>query len=426
MAPFLWCAENPLNGAQSNALLVATVPGRDSGAGVLANMINSISGHHVRGFAASAGYVHLAEFSHRWLNMREKMTDPNNPDYAYFSQFRLQPRDGFASSNPDSDFRSMQELIRRRIKPAWFHFYNLTNVLCGVRSLLIDAIQPPKAGNAFGFMHAFSLHEEAVGESMGKLSQRSEDASMIMKSLDLFLMLFPKGRVIVHLPFTELPRPEYGRPRCVCPATARCLPLPEGDTWPDERVQVMQQLLRFHHERPERTLLTVAVRDFGNLSSLADRLVDFLEVPTSTVPISDAEDQGNAVAGSSKGKKHGAGLPPRAAIKRAGARSLQGWSARLRREKVLSLQKGPTALQASNAAASGERQRLGRQFGCRVEKKVPLAGLFVCPETRCEGSLATDSSTSQSSKKRACTTCPTTLADWGWRSWSQPEDAEAF
>ena len=50
--------------------------------------------------------------------------DPSHPDYAYFSQFRSDSRDGFQPS-PNSDYRPMEELLRRRIKPAWIQYFNV-------------------------------------------------------------------------------------------------------------------------------------------------------------------------------------------------------------------------------------------------------------------------------------------------------------
>ena len=58
--------------------------------------------------------------------MREKGEQSNNSHFAYFSQFRSTPRDGFAS--PDSDFRPIEELMRYRIKPAWYHYFNFSKV----------------------------------------------------------------------------------------------------------------------------------------------------------------------------------------------------------------------------------------------------------------------------------------------------------
>ena len=66
---------------------------------------------------------------------RRKMTTPDDPDFAYFSQFLSTPRDGStAPAAEDTDFRSFEELMRRQIKPAWYHFYNLTKVLCEVHA----------------------------------------------------------------------------------------------------------------------------------------------------------------------------------------------------------------------------------------------------------------------------------------------------
>ena len=119
-------------------------------------------GWDVRGAAASAGWMHLARFVRQWTTMRRKMTTPDDPDFAYFSQFLSTPRDGFAPAAEDTDFRSFEELMRRQIKPAWYHFYNLTKVLCEVRSLAMHSLLPPAAVGTsaavparFGFVHAF-------------------------------------------------------------------------------------------------------------------------------------------------------------------------------------------------------------------------------------------------------------------------------
>ena len=121
--------------ADARPLLVATVPGRESGVAPLRAALNALPGWDVRGAAASAGWMHLARFVRQWTTMRRKMTTPDDPDFAYFSQFLSTPRDGFAPAAEDTDFRSFEELMRRQIKPAWYHFYNLTKVLCEVRAL---------------------------------------------------------------------------------------------------------------------------------------------------------------------------------------------------------------------------------------------------------------------------------------------------
>ena len=147
--------------ADARPLLVATVPGRESGVAPLRAALNALPGWDVRGAAASAGWMHLARFVRQWTTMRRKMTTPDDPDFAYFSQFLSTPRDGFAPAAEDTDFRSFEELMRRQIKPAWYHFYNLTKVLCEVRTLAMHSLLPPAAVGAavvparFGFVHAF-------------------------------------------------------------------------------------------------------------------------------------------------------------------------------------------------------------------------------------------------------------------------------
>ena len=150
--------------ADARPLLVATVPGRESGVAPLRAALNALPGWDVRGAAASAGWMHLARFVRQWTTMRRKMTTPDDPDFAYFSQFLSTPRDGFAPAAEDTDFRSFEELMRRQIKPAWYHFYNLTKVLCEVRTLAMHSLMPPAAVGPppphsvparFGFVHAF-------------------------------------------------------------------------------------------------------------------------------------------------------------------------------------------------------------------------------------------------------------------------------
>ena len=84
--------------ASIRAVLVATVTGagtsRDTGASVLAHLLNARPDYAVRGFAAGAGWVHLAEFTQRWRDMNDKMTNAHNPDYIHFSQFKADPDEG--------------------------------------------------------------------------------------------------------------------------------------------------------------------------------------------------------------------------------------------------------------------------------------------------------------------------------------------
>ena len=229
--------------ADARPLLVATVPGRESGVAPLRAALNALPGWDVRGAAASAGWMHLARFVRQWTTMRRKMTTPDDPDFAYFSQFLSTPRDGFAPAAEDTDFRSFEELMRRQIKPAWYHFYNLTKVLCEVRSLAMHSLLPPAAVGTsaavparFGFVHAFEAAHAGTADPTERDAYGIDDvlqarrrpphtraprvatarppapapdsrARRVSQSLDVFLLLFPRGRVLIHLPASPLPPP---------------------------------------------------------------------------------------------------------------------------------------------------------------------------------------------------------------------------
>ena len=379
------CAEDSNHGADSQVLLLATIAGRDSGASVLANIINSIDGHHLRSFAASAGWAHLAEFTRKWLTMREKMTQADHPDHTYFRQFRKSDRDGFPASSPDSDFRSISELIRRRIKPAWYQLFNLTKVMCGVRNLLIRAISPTRSTRVFGFLHAFSDHEEesATRGDEGRVSDykdKGATASMMLASLDLFLALFPRGRVILHLPFTELPNSTLGQPRCACKPTAQCRTTPE---WAEHREHMQRQLLRFHEHRPNRTLLVDASREFSNMSQFVHRVMHFLDEPST---------------------HH---------TEARGSRSLVSWTSRLQRDGILTLRR----------SAMPRNQSLQERLRCHIDHPRGANAVWMCPHSRCARQKAATAGDlpPRLEVKAICTMCTTTLGEWGWREWSLGE-----
>ena len=139
MHPLVDCQADPSAGSDAPAVLIATVPGRDAGTSALVHALNTLPGFGVRGFASGAGWMHLSEFSQRWIGIRRKMEDPNDPDHAYFEQFQYSRKDGFPPSAQGSDFRSLDELLRRKIKPAWYHFFNLSHVMCrGSDGLALD------------------------------------------------------------------------------------------------------------------------------------------------------------------------------------------------------------------------------------------------------------------------------------------------
>ena len=213
------CQTNPDTGADASALLIATMPGRDAGTSALVHGLNTLPGISVRGGASANGWMHLAEFTQKWIGIRRKMEEPTDPDYAYFSQFRRSSKDGFAASAPHSDFRSLDELLRRKIKPAWFHFFNLSHVLCSVRQMVIH-MHNPNQRETFGFVHVFQMSALAPdGSGSAEVDDptlKQYPASAALRSMDVFLRLFPKrGRVLVNMPLVPLPDPRMPQPRCI-------------------------------------------------------------------------------------------------------------------------------------------------------------------------------------------------------------------
>ncbi|KAL1519085.1 hypothetical protein AB1Y20_003352 [Prymnesium parvum] len=405
MAPSLHCRTDPSHGLQTKALFLATVTGRDSCAIALSSMVNALGAHRVRGYTASAGWLHLSEFAQRWIELRRKMTEPSNPDFEYFSQFRRHPRDGFPSSSPDSDFRSLDELLRRRIKPAWFQVFNLSSMLCGVRSLLVDALQPASEPDSVALLHAFSLSEETTATNLRKLAHPDDSASSILSSLRLFLTLFPRGKVIIHLPFPP-PRAGVAPPHCACPATSRCVPLDgEAAAWPAPRAQVTHTLLQLRTTHAARTLVTVASRDFANFTRLAERLADFLDSPR---PRGGADGgRGGALLRRWEQKRNAAV----AVMSKTGARSFSSLGVRLRREEL-----GLQLTSRAEERGVGE-EGLEARMKCRVAEARGERG-FACPKSRCTDAQAEGTADSRRGTERGlCTQCRATLAEWGWQHW---------
>ena len=288
--PLVDCQADPSAGSDAPAVLIATVPGRDAGTSALVQALNALPGFGVRGFASGAGWMHLSEFTQRWIGIRRKMEDPNDPDHAYFEQFQYSRKDGFPPSAEHSDFRSLDELLRRKIKPAWYHFFNLTHVLCRVRQLVLHQYNPKGAG-FFGFVHMF----HPVLPPAGRADTDSVDATLkeysshaALRSLDLFLHLFPvKGRVIANLPLVPLPDARLPRSRCICLAGGnRC----NERAWPDPRVPFMQQLLNHSANRPHQSLAFSAQAGGPRAAS---ELLSFLGQPASLLPrLEDALEAG--------------------------------------------------------------------------------------------------------------------------------------
>ena len=288
------CQANPDAGADTSALLIATMPGRDAGTSALVHGLNRLPGVAVRGGAGANGWMHLAEFAQRWIGIRRKMEVPTDPDYAYFSQFRRSPKDGFAASAPHSDFRSLDELLRRKIKPAWFHFFNLSHVLCNVRQLVIH-MHNPRQRETFGFVHMFQTSALAPSGDGGAEADdptlKQYPASSALRSMEIFLRLFPKrGRVLINMPLTPLPDPRLQRPRCICAELSGGGGGGGGGgdagtcaqrSWPDQRVGLMQRLVQFTADRPQQALLLSPQRWATADDSGATELLRFLGQPTS-------------------------------------------------------------------------------------------------------------------------------------------------
>ena len=279
--PLVDCQADPSAGSDAPALLIATVPGRDAGTSALVHALNTLPGFGVRGFASGAGWMHLSEFSQRWIGIRRKMEDVNDPDHAYFEQFQYSRKDGFPPSAKGSDFRSLDELLRRKIKPAWYHFFNLSHVLCRVRQLVLHQYNP-KGAKFFGFVHMFHpvLPPPGGGDADSADATLKEYSShAALRSIDLFLSLFPvRGRVIANLPLVPLPDARLPRPRCIClTGGGRC----SERAWPDPRVAFMQQLLDHSASRPHQSLAFSAQ---ASGSRPASELLDFLGQPASLLP----------------------------------------------------------------------------------------------------------------------------------------------
>ena len=275
--PSVDCQANPSAGADVPALLIATVPGRDAGTFALVQALNTLPGFGVRGFASGAGWMHLSEFTQRWISIRRKIEEPSDPDHAYFSQFQYSRKDGFPPSAKGSDFRSLDELLRRKIKPAWYHFFNLSHVLCRVRQLVLHQYNPKGAG-FFGVVHMFQPPGGADTDSAdATLKKYSSQAALL--SINLFLSLFPaRGRVIVNLPLVPLPDARLPRARCIClSGNSRC----SERAWPDPRLAFMQRLLDHSASRPGQCLVFSAQADGPRPAS---ELLSFLGQPASLLP----------------------------------------------------------------------------------------------------------------------------------------------
>lgn len=361
------CNIAPDAGASASAVLIATVRGRDTGVSVLTHLLNALPGYQIRNVAAGVGWVHLSEFAQRWLAIHQKATDRSSAEYIHFSQFIARTDDIFKPDTMDTDFRGLRELLRRGIKPAWYNMYNVSKVLCGLRHIVLETHNPNRR-RVFGFTHAFDARSE---QDWGSSAHMDYATAQAVHSLHLFLMLFPRGRIIVHLPSPELPDRKQP-PRCVCPGSAVSCRVASSSVWPDGRLSMLHELRHFAHTRSQRVLLTSASEDFNDMHGFAARLTAFLREPM--VP----------------------------GVDREAAKSALRWSSAVRHDDLLDARlDGDNDLsRAGNTWSPGVCRELSMQVGT---KHLPW-----CPPFRCRNASRAGSWSG------SCITCPATLADWAW------------
>ena len=403
------------------AVMVATVKGPDTGASVVASILHSMPSYHFQGFVPGNGWVHLDEFAQRWLTLREKMTNPANPDYIHFSQFVATPDDGIAPDIEDSDFRTEAELFRRKVKPAWIQYFNTSKVMCAIRRLVIEANAPPP-GHAFGFTHAFEDDGEQDDTKFAPPSHRGYTPSRALRSLDLFLRLFPRGRIIVHLPVNILPSSSKPLPHCMCEGngvTCRALQPP------DRRARMISQLLRYNRFRPRRTLLIAASHDFRNLTALTHKVASFLgEQPTSrkqtrkwlsswiqrmkqreVLDVQHALRMQRSVNGLSGATMADGGSKTVKPVTRSCQRAATRVAERLKVQRLA----GSTGLSLKEALARTHRNRSNAWDDSMMQAYEVNTW---CAPFRCERSTANIDSAR--AKREFCTTCPLSLSEWAW------------
>ena len=416
------CSASADYGMTTRAVMVATVAGRDTGANVVGRMLNAIPGYKLGGFTAGNGWVQLAEFAQRWLTLREKMTNPGHSEYAHFSQFIATNDDGVAPEIPDSDFRAEGELLRRKVKPAWLQFFNLSKVMCGLRRLVVESNNPtPDRG--FGFLHAFE-DDGSENDSLDPPSRKEYSAERALRSLDLFLRLFPHGKIIVHLPVAALPSPRKPPPRCMCMGSGvACRPPQPGVVaWADDRrARMISQLLRYHRLRPDRTLLVAGSRDFRNISVLVHRVATFLgERPSQPLRrVAGKWFSWWATAMQSAGMldvPHARAVAALATpTSSVGAHSSTPPSKRCQHAASRASARGQSkaaAARRGSSNATGAWDRHDNAYGV----------IAWCAPFRCN--LTTADTTSSRAQRDFCVACPLGLAEWGWSKPARPSSAK--
>ena len=368
------CTESSDHGHSSRVVMIATVAGPGTGGAVVDSLLGSMSGYQFGGLAAGSGWVHLSEFAQRWLTMREKMTSVSHPDFIHFSQFIATANDVLESKVKDTDFRPEAELIRRKVKPAWVQYFNMTKVMCGLRRLVMEANGPRMAEKGFGFTHMFEDSGEQEDDPLAPPSRKSYTPARALRSLDWFFHLFPRGRVIIHLPVSSMPSTSKP-PRCTCVgAKAACRATDSAS----HRTRVIEQLLRYHRLRPRRTLLVASSRDFRNLTALTAKIAAFLgERPTTSIAQS--------------------------------RKVLNAWTQRMRHQEILDTQH---ALQLSTHGAFSLDETSKPLAKARICKRSAGAPSTRCPPYRC--SLSTAEASPGHEKRDSCVACPLSLVEWAW------------
>ena len=122
-------------------------------------------------------------------------------------------------------------------------FFNSSKLVCGLRQVVIEAVNPAHHP-VFGFVTAFDTSGRvSVDKVEDSPSRRTYSAGRALRSIDLFLRVFPHGKVILHLPVDSLPPDGGPPPRCVCPGE-RVACKQRGTAWPDRRLRLMRELTR--------------------------------------------------------------------------------------------------------------------------------------------------------------------------------------
>ena len=346
------------------------MPGRDTGVSVIEHVLQSIPGYHIHHYESGSGrnsWVHIGEFAQRFLLMREKMTNPSHADYIHFSQFIASDADGIGPG-VGSDFRALPELLRRKVKPAWFQLFNLTKVMCGVRKLVVDTYNPAMYGS-FGFAQAFQ--DDGWPDSTESPAHRHYSTAQALRSLDLFLRLFPHGKLVIHLPVATLPGAKQRRPTCVCAGSSSNCRDKHSSTWTDPRLHMMAQLMRYHRFRPSRTLLTAASEDFQNSTRFTSRISTFL------------------------------GVAETPSLQEEAARASKRWMDSRSQRRLL---------EAHSARKKGIAHACRKSVSLRRGESEPIW----CPQSKCTNTDA--SSTTRESRRLAdgCIECPLSLSEWAW------------